>query len=358
MISVHPTVDINLFVYNGAATLAETIESIVAQTWPALTLTLIDNGSTDATRDIAQLYADRVNWIRVRKNHANTGAVANCQRAFWHGDADFVMPKTADDLLAPDFVARLMAVLLEHPGTALCHAAGLVFTGPGTVRTVYPPEHRLFAVGPDPVERAWQVMSHYTTAPGFWGIYRRAAVDRLLRIPYRSGWDHAVLAELALYGEIRHVPDCLYWRRDGGGPVLRLARECTAYAQRGLPVDDELADPGWRTPLITTAFNHLEVFSLARIEPERRNTLMQLAVQVFRARWLPLMRREAAAFRSQLPGLMATLVQQDRVVAGWMARHLSEALIAIETILPEEDFSIAQLEIATLTAERLRPQAA
>jgi glycosyltransferase involved in cell wall biosynthesis len=356
--SGHPTVDINLFVYNGAATLAETIERILAQTWPALTLTLIDNGSTDATRDIGQRYAGQVNWIRNKRNHANTGPVANCQRAFWHGDADFIMPKTADDLLAPDYVARLMAVLLEYPETVMCHAGGLVFTGPGIVRTVYPAEHRLFAVGPDPVERARQVMSHYTTAPSFWGIYRRAAVDRLLRIPYRSGWDHAMLAELALYGEIRHVPECLYWRRDGGGPVLRLARECTAYAQRGLPVDDALADPRWRTPLITTAFNHLEVFSLARIEPERRKTLMELAVQVFRARWLPLMRREAASFRSLLPGLMAALAQQDAVVAGWMARQLTDALIAIETILPEEDFTVAHLEIATLAAERLRPQAA
>ena len=75
-------------------------------------------------------------------------------------------------------------------------------------------------------------------------------------------------------------------------------------------------------------------------------------------RWLPLMRREAALFRSQLPGLMATLAQQDGVVAGWMARHLGEALTAIETILPEEDFTIAHLEVATLTADRLRPQAA
>jgi glycosyltransferase involved in cell wall biosynthesis len=354
----YPTVDINMFVYNGAATLGETIESIIAQTWPSLTLTLIDNGSTDDTCAVAQRYADRASWIRVRKNHANTGPVANCQRAFGHGDADFVMPKTADDLLAPDFVAQVMAVLLEHPSTAMCHAGGLVFTGPGVVRTVYPQEHRLFAVGPDPVERARHVMSHYTSAPSFWGIYRRAAVDRLLRISYRSGWDHAVLAELALYGEIRHVPDFLYWRRDGGSPVLRLARECTAYAQRGLPVDDALADPGWRTPLITNAFNHIEVFSLARIEPDRRKALMELAVQVFRARWLPLMRREAASFRSELPTFMTTLGRQDDVVGNWMARHLTEALIAIETILPEEDFALAHLEIAMLAADRLRPQAA
>ena len=70
------------------------------------------------------------------------------------------------------------------------------------------------------------------------------------------------------------------------------------------------------------------------------------------------MRREAASFRSLLPGLMAALAQQDAVVAGWMARQLTDALIAIETILPEEDFTVAHLEIATLAAERLRPQAA
>jgi hypothetical protein len=154
------------------------------------------------------------------------------------------------------------------------------------------------------------------------------------------------------------VPELLYLRRGGGGPVLRLARECTAYAQRGLPVDDALADPSWRTPLITTAYNHLEVFSLARIEPERRKSLMELAVQVFRARWLPLMRHEAASFGAELPALMAALAQQDGVAASWMARHLGDALIAIETMLPEADFALTHLEIAMLAADRLRPRAA
>lgn len=309
MSSDHPAVDVNLFVYNGAATIGATIESILAQTWPSLGLTIIDNGSTDGTPDIVRRYARQVGWIRVKHNRANVGAVANCQRAFWYGDADFVMPKTADDLIAPDFVERLMAVLLGRPDCVMCHAGGLIFAGQGSVREVYPPEHRLLAVGPDPVERARHVMGRYTSAPSFWGIYRRAAVDRLLRIPYRAGWDHAVLAELALYGEIRHVPEVLYWRRNGGGPVSRLARECTAYSQRRLPVDDALADFGWRTPLITTAFNHLEVFALARVAPELRPRLMALAVRVFRDRWLPLMRREAAAFRvetSDAPGYART----------------------------------------------------
>jgi hypothetical protein len=340
MSPVRPAVDINLFVYNGAATIAETIESILAQTWPTLTLTVIDNGSTDATLDIARAYAREIGWIRIHRNHANAGAVANCQRAFWFGDADFVMPKTADDLIAPDFVERLMGVLLDRQECVMCHAGGLVFTGPGAVQSVYP------------VERARHVMAHYTTAPSFWGIYRRAAVDRLVRIPYRAGWDHALLAELALYGEIRHLPELLYWRRNGGGAVRRLARECTAFAQRGLPVDDALADIGWRTPCITTAFNHIEVFALARVEPALRARLMALAVEMFRARWLPLMCHEAAAFRAEIPALIDRLGQQERVTAFWMAQQLTAALTAIDTMLPEEDLTLERLEIATLVAER------
>jgi hypothetical protein len=154
------------------------------------------------------------------------------------------------------------------------------------------------------------------------------------------------------------VPELLYWRRNGGGPVGRLARECTAFAQRGLPVDDALADIGWRTPFITTAFNHLEVFALARVEPALRSRLMTLAVEVFRERWLPLMRIEAAAFRAELPALIGALGQQERLSAVWMAQQLTTALTAIEAMLPEEDLTLERLEIATLVGERCAcPQA-
>ncbi len=324
-----PAVDVNLFVHNGAATLAATIEAVLAQDWPRLTLTVLDNASTDATADVLAAYAGEPR-LRVRRSRADVGAVLNCQKAFWEGDADFVMPKTADDLLAPDFVSRIMAVMLAHPDTAMCHAAGLVFDGAGTVQAVYPPEHRLHAVGPDPVDRACRVMATYTSAPSFWGIYRRAAVDRLARIPYRAGWDHALLAELALHGEIRHVPEPLFWRRDGGKPVAALAPSCTEAAQRGLPLDDALAEQRWRTPLITTAYAHLEQFAIARAPTVLRAELMRRAPEIFRRRWLPLLLQEAARFRAMLP---------TAAVDRWQARRLEEAIAAVQAILPDQDFS-------------------
>ena len=337
-----PTVDVNLFAHNAADTIGPAIESVLAQTWPALTLTVIDNASTDATVDIVRRYQASVPALRLHRVRANGGLVANCQRAFTLGDADFVLPKTADDLIAPDFVARAMAVLLEHPDRAMCHAGGLVFAGDGAVRQIYPEVHRLHAVGPDPAERARHVMARYTSAPSFWGVYRRAAVDRLSRFRYRAGWDHAVLAEVALYGEIRHVPDILYFRRDGGKPVAQIARDSTEAAQRGHPVEQDTTDLRWMTPLITTAFAHVETFAVAGLPLPERLALMADAARIFRARWLPLLRQEAARFHAALPALEAAARESaardvEGVRAPWLGQRIAEARAAISAILPEAD---------------------
>ncbi|HUZ66000.1 MAG TPA: glycosyltransferase [Acetobacteraceae bacterium] len=345
-----PAVDVNLFVFNGAETIAAAIESVLAQTWPALTLTVIDDGSTDDTLDVVRGFIARHPAIRLKRNRVNGGAVANFQRAFWLGDADFVLPKSADDVIDPRFVEQAMAVLLAHPDCAMCHAAGLVFTGEGDIRSTYPPGHRLSAVGADPLARARHVMATYTSSPSFWGVYRRSAVDRLARIGHRAGWDHALLAELALYGEIRHVPELLYWRRDGGKPVLRLARAATEAATRGLPLDGPLAEHRWRTPLITTAYAHIETFAVARIDETRRRALMQAVPGIFRARWLSLLRREAAVLERAVADILPGLATEDGLTSRWIATQLSDAVRAVEAIVPEAGLSWVHAEIAALSA--------
>jgi glycosyltransferase involved in cell wall biosynthesis len=343
----HPTVDINLFVYNGADTVGAAIESVLAQSWPAITLTLIDDRSTDRTIDVLEGYAAEHASIRVKRNRCNGGAIANFQRAFWFGDADYVMPKSGDDLIAPDFIERLMEVLLAHPNCAMAHAAGLIFHGTDEVVECYPPEHCLMAVG-EPSVRARHVMTQYTTSPSFWGVYRRDAVDRLSPIRYRAGWDHVLLAELALYGEIRHVAEPLYWRRDGGKTVLQLARAATAQANTGLSLGDPLAEQRWRTPLITTAYAHMEMLAESRLESADRLALMCDVPAIFRRRWLPLLQREAMQLRSDLPALLTRLRAAEGVQAGWMARALIDALHGVAAIVPEVDLTPDGLEIIAL----------
>jgi hypothetical protein len=355
---VDASVDVNLFVYNGVATVGAAIESVLAQTWPAVRLTLIDDGSSDGTAEVLAGYAARHPRIRLRRNRCNGGAIASFQRAFWLGDADFVMPKSGDDMIAPDFIESLMGALAAHPDTAMCHAAGLVFRGTDTVLGCYPPEHCLSAVGADPLARARHVMARYTSSPAFWGIYRRAAIDRLSPIPYRAGWDHVVLAELALAGEIRHVPRPLYWRRDGGKPILQLARAATEQARAGLPLDDTLAEQRWRTPMITTAYAHLEMAAATRLPHADRLTLMHDAQMIFRGRWLTGLLREAEALHAALPALVAELRHVSPLEAAWLTRSLTEAVRGAATMVPEVTPSSAAAELAAWCNQPALPAAA
>ena len=44
-----PSVDVNLLAYNAADTVGAAIESVLAQTWPEIRITLIDDGSSAAS---------------------------------------------------------------------------------------------------------------------------------------------------------------------------------------------------------------------------------------------------------------------------------------------------------------------
>lgn len=334
----HPTIDVNLFVYNGGASLRPVLESLLRQTWPNFEINLLDDGSTDETPRILAEYVPRFSSARLTRNTCNGGPVAAFQWAFRTGRADFVMPKSGDDPIAPDFIARLMETLLVRPDCAMCHAAGCIWDDGKGIIAKYPDAHRLLAIGREPVARANAVMRSYTSSPAFWGIYRRRFVDRLAPILYRAGWDHALLAELALYGEIRHVPEVLYWRRGGGAPVLALARRASLARNRGISLKSPLADSRWRTPLITTAYAHLETFAVARVDEATRQRLMASAPTIFRERWMPRMMAEARALRQVLPSLIAAIRSLRPELAPWAALELGQTVRAVRTILPEQGF--------------------
>lgn len=345
-----PTVDVNLFAFNSVETVATAIDSVLRQTWPAVSLTLIDDGSNDGTTELLAEYAARDKRIQLKRNRSNGGAIAAFQRAFWHGDADFVMPKSADDIIAPDFIERAMQVLLSESACVMCHGAGIVFSGAGPVRATYPPEHRLLAIGGDPVGRARHVMERYTSSPSFWGVYRRTAVDRLSPIRYCAGWDHVLLAELALTGEIRHDPEAFYWRRDGGKPVLQLARAATMQARAGLPADDILGDQRWRTPLITTASAHIDAFATASLKLVDRRALIGEVAPVFRKRWGPAMHHEAIMLRAAWPELIAQVEAADLAEGRRMASELAAVMHASEVLVPEVDMTEMRIELAALAS--------
>ena len=83
-------------------------------------------------------------------------------------------------------------------------------------------------------------MQRYTSAPSFWGVYRREAVDQLSTIRYRAGFDHAVLARVwHCTAKIRPMSrDCCTGGEAASMPgIADCVVGATEQGNRGVPLD-------------------------------------------------------------------------------------------------------------------------
>ena len=85
---------------------------------------------------------------------------------------------------------------------------------------------------------------------------------------------------------------------------------------------------------------------------------MAAVPEIFRARWLSLMQREAVSLRAALPGLLRAIAVAAQVEANWLARTMTAVLLGAQAMLPEEDFTLALLEVTAAAGERHQPASA
>jgi glycosyltransferase involved in cell wall biosynthesis len=84
--------------FNAAATLTRAIESVRTQSWPAHEIIVVDDGSSDATADIARQYGDAVRLIR----QANSGVSVARNAGASAATGDWLAFLDADDWYEPD----------------------------------------------------------------------------------------------------------------------------------------------------------------------------------------------------------------------------------------------------------------
>jgi glycosyltransferase involved in cell wall biosynthesis len=108
-----PLVSILIPSYNAQEWIAETLRSALAQTWKRKEIIVVDDGSTDQTLAIARRFESGSVRVVTQKNQgaasARNTALSLCQ-------GDYIQWLDADDLLAPNKIARQMAILDEKVG--------------------------------------------------------------------------------------------------------------------------------------------------------------------------------------------------------------------------------------------------
>ena len=115
-----PLVSILVPVYNVERYLSRCLDSLVAQTYKDIEIIIINDGSTDNSRDIALLYSKRFNNIYVY-DYENAGISTTRNRALDKAHGDYVMFVDSDDFLARRAIERMMDVVQrEHCDIVAC----------------------------------------------------------------------------------------------------------------------------------------------------------------------------------------------------------------------------------------------
>ena len=115
--STPPRVTVIMPVYNRERYLGEAIESILGQTLADFELLIIDDGSTDGSREIARAYTDA--RIRLVVNETNLGQPATRNKAIQLARGVYIAMLDSDDTPYPQRLARQVAFLERNPDCTL-----------------------------------------------------------------------------------------------------------------------------------------------------------------------------------------------------------------------------------------------
>lgn len=124
-----PSVTVLMPVYNGARYLRTAIESILAQTYADFEFLIINDGSTDSSREIITSYRDA--RIRLVDNDHNLGLTRTLNRGLQLTEGDLVARQDADDVSHYRRLEQQVQFLRHHPSVALLGTQGRVIDQDG-----------------------------------------------------------------------------------------------------------------------------------------------------------------------------------------------------------------------------------
>lgn len=268
-----PLVSVVVNNYNYGRFLRDAIDSALAQTYAPLEVVVVDDGSTDESRDIIASYGNRI--LPVLRENGGQGSAFNSGFAACTGE--YVLFLDADDALLPTAVER--ATALFEPGVAKVYwRLWEIDTSGWPLGGVIPrtplPEGYL---GNDVLSRGPIACIEAPTSGNAWS---RSLLEKILPMPeleFRLNADCYLSTLAPLYGKVRTVPEpqARYRVHGGNGYVAmpvggKSRRQLSMYLHRcdlisqhgralGLEVDPELWKDG------TAYFEYLErVSSVSR----------------------------------------------------------------------------------------------
>jgi glycosyltransferase involved in cell wall biosynthesis len=318
VIDNHPRVTFGVPVFNGERFLAETLESLLKQTFTEFEIVISDNASTDGTEDICRSYAIRDSRVRYYRNSVNRGAAWNHNRVFELARGEFFKWNSADDLCGPELLSVCVAALDENPAAVMASVEAVEIDELGhPLPVVSVPDQTLLAVVPPGAAahirfRQYIRLDHLCIS--IFSLIRSEILRRTALIGNYADADRVLLAHLALFGHCVVVPNTLFFNRDHPGRFTRYYNG-QRLRERAIWFDPLNANrrvyPCWR--------ELSELLRIVRKAPLERSERLRCYYEI--ARWL--------MHKGHIRELYIDAVYYPRK---WIVRHFPKAKVAWQSL--------------------------
>ncbi|MCU0543132.1 MAG: glycosyltransferase family 2 protein [Oscillatoriaceae cyanobacterium Prado104] len=107
-----PLVSVIIPACNAGSFIAQTLESVLSQTYQKIEVLVVDDGSTDATPEIVKYFAEKDSRVNLLQR-SNAGVAIARNLAVSHSKGEFIAPIDADDIWEPQNLEKQVKLLTE-----------------------------------------------------------------------------------------------------------------------------------------------------------------------------------------------------------------------------------------------------
>jgi glycosyltransferase involved in cell wall biosynthesis len=115
--------------FNQGEFIADAIDSVLAQDYPAIEYLVLDGGSTDSSLDVLRGYGDRVRWT----SEPDAGQSDAIHRGFLAGSGEYIAWLNSDDRYVPGAISAAVRELSVDPTAGLLYGQGEFIDRAGAV---------------------------------------------------------------------------------------------------------------------------------------------------------------------------------------------------------------------------------
>jgi glycosyltransferase involved in cell wall biosynthesis len=175
-----PTLSVVLPNYNHGKSIGHALQALRRQDRAADEIIVVDDGSTDDSRDVIALFAAKTASIRLLVNVRNEGVIPALIRGLEAAGGRYVYFAAADDWVMPGFLKLAIETLEAHPALGLFCGEAVLVDGrsnePFGVRPAVRPLHHAGPVSPERARRLLKRTDNWILTGS--SVFRRDAVMR------------------------------------------------------------------------------------------------------------------------------------------------------------------------------------